>query len=250
MSGPPKSNTVPPATAARSYCTSDDTRAVILCIWRHPREHTVHPATARAPNPPLVVVGGTVCPASCRRWHSLSFSLSPEAQFDSCRPSPHASKGSQAAAPALARPDCAADDTRAEPYCASGDSCSFKLCLRRQQRGHTVHPATARASNPPLVVARSTVCLASCRQGHSLAPRLAPITEFGDQRTLGSVIHVAPPYEKERPGADALRPLGPSVRAVRYSATGPAARTSSDISGYFAAALSTNILATRRAVSS
>lgn len=177
--------------------------------------------------------------------HSLADWLSPEAQSGGLATITSYVQGTAMGGPALWPPRlCILRqpwNLTVHPATTAGPDCAYCvireaiLCIRRQPRSHTVHLATASAPKQPLAVARCTVWLAACRRGHNLAhPPMGPQAVSTSHR-----------YTKWRPGAEARRPLGPSVRAVRYSATGPAARTSSDISGYFAAALSTNILATR-----
>ena len=302
MSGPPKSNTVPPATAARSNCASSDGCGTTLDIRRQTRRQTVHLATAtrsycasgdsqspksasscrRRHSLPgqlslgaqfvwLVLAGGTVCLSRCRRRHSLTVVGHPRTRPRGCRRLPWPYRTQTAPLTTPARNQTVQPATAARSYCASGDSSAFILCIWRQQRVHTVHLATATRSYCASGDSQSPKSASSCRRRHSLPSQMSSETQFawpdvaGDtvfmaalrrrhilaaNGGVGGIVHASSPYEKERPGAIALRPPGPSVRAACYSATGPAARTSSDISGYFAAALSTNIFATRCAVSS
>lgn len=78
--------------------------------------------------------------------------------------------------------------TATPPNCTSGDTRAAKLCIRRHPREHTVHPATARASNPPLVVVGGTVCPTSCRQRHSLLGRLSSAAQFARPAVVGGTV--------------------------------------------------------------
>ena len=216
MSGPPKSNTVPPATAARSNCASSDGCGTTLDIRRQTRRQTVHLATAtrsycasgdsqspksasscrRRHSLPgqlslgaqfvwLVLAGGTVCLSRCRRRHSLTVVGHPRTRPRGCRRLPWPYRTQTAPLTTPARNQTVQPATAARSYCASGDSSAFILCIWRQPRGHTVHPATARAPNPPLVVAGDTVCLARCRRRHSLPGQMSPGTQFSWRHYAG-----------------------------------------------------------------
>ena len=77
----PEHQTVHLATTGGPDCASGDSRNTKLCIWRQPEHQTVHLATTNEPKRALVVAGCTVYPAACRRMHSLSRDVSPDAQF-------------------------------------------------------------------------------------------------------------------------------------------------------------------------
>ena len=68
-------------TACGSNCASGDNERSRLCIRRQPASHTVHPATAIPPNCVSDDNERTETGSGCRRMHSLSRDVSPDAQF-------------------------------------------------------------------------------------------------------------------------------------------------------------------------
>ena len=77
----PTSHTVHLATAGASNCASGDNWRPRLCLRRQPEHQTVHLATAGASDCASGDNERTETGSGCRRMHSLSRGVSPDAQF-------------------------------------------------------------------------------------------------------------------------------------------------------------------------
>ena len=149
-------------------CAPGDNPQPKLCIWRQRAAQTVHLATASGPN---CASGDSERPetaSGCRRMHSLSRGVSPDAQSGT---------------PVVARCTVWADSCRRHVSLAGDD---WQIRPAATAGRQTRRPATARTRFCPLPVAGASVWPTDCRRHVSLSRCVSSYAQSGFAPSSGT----------------------------------------------------------------